>query len=167
MECKWLPPFYKEPDWNNYVQFEEELYDFFYKIYIGDDNKLYFDGREVKYRFKPYENGKEEFFYHITCDSNVRGSYKNRTPCTERIKRIEWPKAFINNYICNYNCCENKPLYWKKEYINNGNIRHFILFQRYIIILEDRKEYFLFITGYYIEEEYRLRGFYKEYAKYK
>lgn len=106
MGCKWLPDFYEEPDWNDFSSFEQKLYEFFRKLYL--DNPLFFQEIIVKYRFKPIVNNKEEVFYHLTCkDYETTGE---RSPDPNRIIRIAWTKAFIENYKCENDCCEFKPL---------------------------------------------------------
>jgi len=159
MVCKWLPDFYDEPDWNDYSSFEEKLYLFFRWLYL--EHPLLFQEITVKYRFKPFVNNKEEVFYHLTCkDYETDGE---RCPDPNRIIRIKWTRAFVENYICMNNCCESKPLYWTKAYGNK--IRHKIFYEDFLVILEEREEYFLLITGYYVEEMYYKKGLLKEYSK--
>ena len=159
MECKWLPDFYYEPDWNNYSLFEESLYSFFRKLYF--DNPLFFLEIIVRFRHNPKVNNKEEVFYHLTCkDYQYEG---NRSPDPQRIIRIKWTRAFVENHVCYDDCCSSKPLYWKK--MNGNKLRHKIFYKNFLVILEEREKYFLLITGYYIEEEYYRRGLIKEYNK--
>ena len=118
MECKWLPDFYDEPVWNDYPAFEEKLYLLFKRLYL--ENPLTFKELIVRYRFKPFVNNKEEVFYHLTCkDFEKEG---DRCPDPNRIVRIKWTRAFIENHICKHDCCTSKPLYWTKTYGNK--IRH-------------------------------------------
>jgi len=159
MNCKWLPPFYKEPDWNNYAEYEEELYNFFKYVYLK--KHIIFNGKIIKYRYEPRFNGKEEIFYHLICKITKEASEKVRNPDKDRIIRIEWPKAFIENYNCNYDCCKDKPMYWVKEN------RHKIFYKNYLVIIEERNTYFLLITGFYVEDDYYRVGLIKEYKKYK
>lgn len=159
MECEWLPGFYDEPDWNNYALFEEQLYGVFKQIYL--DLPLFFNEVNVRYRFHPIVNNKEEIFYHLTCkDYECEGE---RCPDPNRIVRIRWTRAFIENYLCNNECCSSKPLYWIKK--NKNKLRHKIFFGNFLVILEERNEYFLLVTGFYIEEEYYKRGLIEEYSK--
>lgn len=159
MTCKWLPEFYDEPDWNDFQSFENKLYEVFRALYL--DSQILFNEIIVKYRFKPYVNNREEVFYHLTCkDYEEEGL---RSPDPDRIVRIKWTKAFIENHICNEVCCDLKPLYWTKEY--GKNQRHKIFYQDFLVILEERENYFLLITGYYVQEAHYRRGLEKEYAK--
>lgn len=157
MHCKWLPDFYKDIDWNNYAAFEEELYIFFREKYLN--KPLFFHHKIVKYRYKPILNDKEDVFYHLI--SKNYESDSERSPDPNRIIRISWTRAFIENHCCIDECCESKPLYWSK--MKGNKLMHKILFEKFLVILEERDEYFLLITGYYVEEEYYMKGLMKEY----
>ena len=34
MECKWLPDYFAEPDWNDYRSFEDNLYKLFKQMFL-------------------------------------------------------------------------------------------------------------------------------------
>ena len=54
-----------EDEENGWKAYEEKLY----KIFCDDikDGGLTFKGKIVKIRYEPIEYGKEEAFFHITC----------------------------------------------------------------------------------------------------
>lgn len=160
IECKWLPALYDYPDWNNYNEYENALYDYFEKHYLKA--ALYFKGSRIQFRHQPIENEKIEAFYHIICKNYTEKI--NRQPDAERIIRISWTRAFIENYNCTYDCCNEKPLHWYQRG-NKDAIKHYIYFQRYLVIMEERKNYFLFITAFFVEEEYYHRKLLKDYQK--
>lgn len=158
MICKWLPDLYPEPEWNrDYSKYEDELYNVFCNEYMS--NNIFFLQKIVSLRYHPEIDGKSNSFYHFICKNQSRNE-----PDKRRIQRIFWPKAFIQNYDCNENCCNSKPLRWKKKH-KNGNYRYHIYFERYLVILEERTDYFLLITGFYVEQEYYHRGKLKESEK--
>jgi len=159
-DCKWLPDLYYYPDWNNYKDYENDLYEFFKNYYI--ESAMDFRGKRIQFRNYPIENGKLEAFYHIICKNYTEKN--NRQPDAERIIRITWARALIENYICTYNCCDEKPLYWS-QLGNKGAHKHYIYFQRYLVIMEERQDYFLFITAFFVEEEYYHRKLQKDYQK--
>ncbi|MEI6286906.1 MAG: hypothetical protein WCP79_10435 [Bacillota bacterium] len=163
MECKWLPPLYAEPDWNNYRDYEEKLYKFFCYVYFS--NSMYFKDLIVRYRFHPIVDGREEVFYHLTCRDYTKE--KDRMPDPGRIIRSAWARAIIENYDCSFECCDEKPLYWAKTDSRSKKKRHMLFFQNYLVILEEREKYFLLITGYYVSEEYKRVGFIKDCETFK
>lgn len=160
VECKWLPALYDYPDWNNYNEYENMLYNFFENHYLK--SVINFKGRKIQFRYQPIEGGKIEAFYHIICKNYTEKN--NRQPDTERIIRIPWARAFIENYNCTYDCCSEKPLYWN-QLGNRGAVKHYIYFQRYLVIMEERENYFLFITAFFVEEEYYHRKLLKDFQK--
>lgn len=161
--CKWLPALYPDPDWNNYMYYEETLYEWFWKTYLDPQYPLVFNQKIVRYRHHPKTNDKEEVFYHLTC-KKYRGD-NERKPDANRIVRIKWPKAFIENYDCSNSCCVEKPLYWKD--LKNKSILHKIFHLNYLVVIEERERYCLLVTGFYVEETYYRRGLLKEYEKSK
>ena len=162
-DCKWLPALLPEPDWNSYYPgYENFLYNLFQKIYLDSCKPIYFLGKIVRFRFKPYEHGKEEVFFHLTCKDEDQ--IRNRTPDRNRFLRLEWTRSFIENYTCTDICCSTKPLFWKNT---NQKNRYKILFHNFLVVLEDRNTYFLLITGFYVPDEYYIRGLLKEYEKTK
>jgi len=153
LDCKWLPDYFDYPDWNNYRQYEENLYNLF-KIQIINGN-LSFLNKRISIKRYPIENNKEEAFYHCTCKDYY--NTHDRKPDPERMIRLPWLAPLIKNYNCNEDCCEDKPLKWKKKY-KSKNYRYYLYFRNYLVILEDRPSYFLLITAFYVEDEYYDRG---------
>lgn len=158
MICKWLPDLYLEPDWNNFQSYIDELYDLYCYEYL--DIHHFFRGKKVSLRRQPEIDGKHNTFYHFICKNIDRDE-----PTKDRIQRILWTKAFFYNYDCQESCCNKKPLCWIKKF--KGNDRYKIYFQDYLVILEERKNYFLLITGYYVDDYYYHKGLLKEYEKQK
>lgn len=161
----WLPslePYNKYgSDWTAY---ENALYKIFSDDFIQD--KPYFYDMPVNIRKHPIEFGKEEAFFHVTCSHGK--DYKDREPDFRRCERIRWVRAFIDNYDCDPDLCENCDgiKLWKQDY--HGKNRFFFLFEeeRYVVIIEERDEYYLLITAYYVDYDHSLRKLLKEYDKY-
>lgn len=164
MLCKWLPDFYPAPDWNNFSKYELELYVLFRQVYL--ETPLKFKDIVVRYRHQPLEDGKENVFYHLTCkDYEANG---NRSPDPERITRIKWPRAFIENYDCSEGCClveEGRLLYWIQP--EGTKLKHKIYYRDFLVVLEERQEYYLLVTGFYVEEIYYRKGLVKQWSKWK
>jgi len=158
--CRWLPDLIIYPDWNKYKEYEDMLYIIFKDTYLNA--RLSYKNKIIKYRYNPRINDKEESFYHCTCKNYVK--IEDREPDPNRMIRIKWIKAFIENYNCKFDCCENKPLNWIELY-KNRNYRHYIYFERYLVILEERENYYLLISGFYVDKEYYHCGLIKRYKK--
>ena len=76
------------------------------------------------------------------------------------MERIRYPRFVMVNHT------HNQILIWKNK---RGKDERIVLFnetENYVVILTDRKEYYMFITAYYIETEHRRRSLLKEYETY-
>ncbi|HBY21611.1 MAG: hypothetical protein A2Y24_07540 [Clostridiales bacterium GWE2_32_10] len=164
-ECLWLPPLKRCEDLNKYAEYEDELYEIFKRDFIN--NQIYFESKVLRIRKHPITYGREEAFYHIICKDLLKN--RDRTPDIARCERIEWPRKIIDNCKCDNNCiwCSKIKIY--KKIFKNNNYRYHILFEEYsyIVIVEERKEYMLFITGYVIDEDNEMDKKLKDFGNYK
>lgn len=160
-DCQWLPKRILLPnnDYSKYKEYEDYLYGIFLSEIYGkiDDYK----GKKVTMRRTPEIYERYESFYHIICDKIDKDSWY---PNLERASRLTWGKAIIQHNPCLESSCNCSGLLsWDK--IEGSRSIHKILFKdkKYLVILEERAEYWLYITSYYIEDSYRLRKLTKEY----
>ena len=127
-----------------------------------------FDGLPVKIRKYPFEFGKEEAFFHLTCQDYMKS--KERFPDFKRSERLKWCRSFIDNwnkcadYICS-NC--NGLKIWKEPFKKTFQVCILSEEYKYIVVLEKRENYYLLITGYYIEFDHVMRKKLANYEKYR
>lgn len=142
-----------------------------YKVFKDEiiDGNLIFKGKEVKTREFPVVDNKVQSFFHIISEENKKG-IKVRLYKPERIRRI----PYISEMIKNYNECQNcndicsKIKIWVAPY--KGKIfrtKIFLEDEDYIIILEERKDYYLLISAYVVDRPDRKKDLLKEYNIYK
>lgn len=150
--CLWLPPIIEFDEYeNNWLEYNSHLHNIFLRDFIND--KPVFQGKKVEVRINPTDNGVEHAFIHLTCISkDTKADINDRTPDFRRCERIEWNRKIIENYNCLNNCSNCKKISYYEQYYKN-TIRIILLFSdvRFKIILEKRKNYFLLITGYYMQ----------------
>lgn len=130
-----------------------------YQIFETDFIKTQpcYENHKVSVRKYPEVDGIHRTFYHITHQGEDE---KNREPDIRRMERIRFPKFVIEHYS------HNDILIWKNT---RGSDKRIVLFnekENYILILSQRKEYYLFVTAYYIETEHRKQKLLKEYHSY-
>ncbi|WP_232155310.1 hypothetical protein [Staphylococcus gallinarum] len=65
--------------------------------------------------------------------------------------------------LCNNTCFEE----FEDTTRRNKRVKLLNELDRYIIILEDRQDYYLLVTAFYIEQDYYLKGLIKEKQKAK
>lgn len=156
--CKWLPPLLKLEDYNgDWNSYNNELYKIFKNDFI--ENTMLFNKKPIQVRVNPKQNNYEHAFIHITCVTmNGAKNMNDRIPDLRRCERIAWNRKIIENYPCVFEC-ENcyKILYYEEYYKNTIRISLLFYNQNYKVVLEKRKNYYLFITGFYINYNHRLK----------
>lgn len=159
----WLPELVTCQDFGRWNEYEDELYAIFKSDFI--DDRPFYKSKPVRIRKHPIEHEREEAFWHVTC-CDYRKDHK-REPDTNRCERIRWVRSFIENSDCsNPICIECDGMrVWSTIYPKTKSPRVKILLEeeRYIVVVEIRKNYCLLITAYYLEQDHRLKKLLKEY----
>ena len=157
-KCKWLTPIITLDEYdNNWEKYNDKLYEIFVRDFIT--NELFFNNKKVCVRINVKQNNYEHAFIHLTCVSTKMSNDPNdRIPDFRRCERLEWNREIIENYICKNNCTNcRKILFYEHYYKNRIRINLVFADVRFKVILEKRKNYYLLITGYYIEFDHTLR----------
>lgn len=160
MGCKKIPDLINYNDYEgDYKKYESDLYSAFDTSF--GKKEYYFRGKKIKHKKNPEFQGKSCTFWHIISE-NVYHCEENRIPDFNRCARIKWP-AFILEY-----CCENCKdlLIWKNKRKNKTRVLIFCERIHYIVILEERAEYYVFWTAYPITYKHREKQLKKEYEAY-
>ena len=131
-----------------------------YAIFENDFIKTQplYDGFKVAVRKYPEVDGLHRTFYHITHEGEDE---ENRTPDIRRMERIKFPKFVIENEQ------HEEILIWKNKRGKDERIVLFNEIENYILILTDRKGYYMFITAYFVDTKHRKKALLKEYEAYK
>lgn len=142
-------------DWNAY---KEGLYKVFKKDFI--EGQVYFHRKPVDIIHESFFEGKERSFWHIISAGNED---VNRNPDPNRCASIRWVKPLIEDN----GDCENYR-YWIKYHDQTKKDRHYIwcVSRKYMVILEDRGEYYKLITAYNVEI-YNEKRYKKDFERYK
>lgn len=153
-KCQLLPPVIEILDGQSYENYLDKLY-LLFTIDFKNSQPL-FKGKRVGCRRLPEVNGREEGFYHLTHKESRKD---NRIIDFERAKRFPWNRKIIENYGCARDCC-TAIKYWEES---NG--KTYILFEeeRYVIILQKRKDYYVIITAFYLEYKNAIDKLLKKY----
>lgn len=164
-EFCWLPNQEFYSDYDSWESYQETLYDIFKTDFL--DSHPLFENTRVSVKHYPIEFGKEEAFFHITCkDYSGNGE---RVPDFRRCERIRWIRAFIENYDCDATLCEDCEgvKVWREPYKNRTRIHILLEEERYLVILEQRPDYFLLITAFYLDYDNALEKQLRHYEQYK
>lgn len=171
LNCEWLPKLEIRDENKDWLDYENALYEIFLSDFIK--SQPLFNNKPVRTRKHPITHGREEAFWHITCQNYI--DKDERQPDLRRCERIRWVRKFIENHKCKNPDCEsycNGIKIWAEKYKNknqkNNNRIHILLEEeKYIVILEERDEYNLLITGFYIDQNHFLQKKIREYEEHK
>lgn len=164
-ESCWLPSQECLSDYDSWEIYQETLYSIFKADFL--DSHPLFENVRVSVKHYPIEFGKEEAFLHITC-KDYDGNGK-RVPDLRRCERIRWIRAFIENYNCDPRLCADCDgvKTWREPYKNRTRIHILLEEERFIVILEQRPDYFLLITAFYLDYDNALIKQLRHYEQYK
>lgn len=136
-------------DWTSYCEsLHNEYVDGFHGL------EMEFLDKRVALKKHPITNGKDCTFWHFIQQGSVED---DRTPDLRRCERIRWPLTIIQNYQ------SDDVKAWRGK--RRGKSRIYLLVEsaKYIVVLDERAEYVLPWTAYYIEYDNSLRRLLKEY----
>ena len=152
-------------EWNNYLN---KLYVEVFKPQFIETVPI-FKGRDVISRREPMDGNWEHGFTHMTHVDLLHNSDdpNDRIPDLRRSERLNWVRRIIENYECSveYNC--GKILYWEEMY--RGQVRCNLLFyeERFLVVLEQRRNIYFLITSFYIERDWELNKRIKKFEIYE
>ncbi len=160
-ECAILSEPIKFPN-NIYTQHMEDILYNIFKTELYNSSFSY-ESKPVQYRREPLYHGKEESFFHIISGKNNPMIHEYQQDI-QRAARIRWGKEIILNAPCsNLSCNDNCILIWK----SNKRTKLFHKKYNYLVILEEREKYWLYVTSYRIGNSERKRDLIREYNTYK
>lgn len=162
----WLPPLNPFDFENDYQEYENNLYLKYQRDFIN--TQPFFEGKQVKVRFYPKINGYEESFIHFTCKNYE--NIEERELDFRRCERLHWIRRVIENYLCKNTCtnsnCDGIKI-WEEPYKMYLRVHFLFEEERYLVIIEKRKDYNLLITAYYLEYDNALEKQLKRYCRFK
>jgi len=146
---------YLEEFSGNFDAYNEAVYEIFREDFVT--TKPTFEGVRLGLKKHPFVDDKEYTYYHFTHSGDIE---TERIPDMRRMERIPFPRPMIDN-------SNSKSL---KVWRNKRGTKERILIlheeERYLVILEDRGEYILPWTAYYIEYNNKIRRLIREYEEY-
>lgn len=139
----------------NFQTYLKAVYQLFENDFIK--SQPLYEGLKVSAQKHPEVDGMHRTFYHITHEGEDE---QNREPDIRRMERMRFPKFSI------INCPHSELLVWEKTMGKDNRIHILNEAERYLVVLTRRKEYLLFWTAFYIEDNHTIRKKLKEYEAY-
>ena len=150
----WLPELMVQSDYEDWQHYYDAVYGIFHSDFIEDHP--YFESKKVVIRKYPIEHGREDAFFHVTCQDYYHQN--DRAPDFRRCERIRWVRKFIENYNCDPSLCEDCEgvKIWAEPYHSTERVHLLLEEERYLVVLERRRDYILLITAYYVDQDHSL-----------
>ena len=139
----------------NFSLFLEAVYQIFKTDFV--ETKPTYAGKKLRLKSHPYIDGKEYTFYHFTHDGDIE---TERLPNLRRMERIGFPRPIIDYST------DSVLKVWKVKRGTKDRILILHEQEKYLVVLDDRKDYILPWTAYYIENGSRVNRYIKEYEAY-
>jgi hypothetical protein len=139
-------------DFENY---NAAVYAIFRRDFVA--NKPIFEGKRLRLKTHPYIDNKEYTYYHFTHSGDIESE---RIPDMRRMERIGFPKPMIDFSK------SDKLKVWRNKRGTKDRILILHEEEKYLVILEDRNDYILPWTAYYLEHRSRIKKLVKEYEEY-
>lgn len=144
----------------NFHRYLEAVYEIFKADFV--DSKPVFRGVKLGLKRHPEIEGRAYTFYHMTHSGDIENS---REPDLRRMERMAWPKPMIDD-------SEHPYLkVWRNIRRGPGGTRNRILImhteEKYLVVLDDRTEYILPWTAYYLRSTSEVEKKLKEFEAYK
>ena len=160
----WIPKQEPYEGYETWKDYEDLLYSIFKCDFIEDHPE--FEGKRVAIRKEPIEYGKEEAFFHVTCQDYLKDG--ERVPDLRRCERIRWVRAFIENYGCDPSLCPecDGVKVWSEPYKSTSRVHMLLEEERYMVVIERRGSYCLLITAFYFDQDHKLKKKLKHYDIY-
>ena len=155
----------------NFGEWEIYLKGLYENIFVRDflNTKPTFMGLPVYIRSEPRDGEREHGFIHMTHRDYFHRSAdpNDRLPDPRRSERLNWVKIIIEKESCIKEIICEDILYWEEMY--RGYVRCSILMksERFQIVLERRRSYYLLITSFYLEKDYEIKKRLKKYEQYR
>ncbi|WP_086872393.1 hypothetical protein [Kosakonia pseudosacchari] len=139
--------------WDDYF---EAIYEVFHQDFVL--SKPVFRGKRLGLKRYPEYDGKSATFWHMISTGDQEDE---RVPDIRRCERIAWPKPIIDN--CDEPCLK----VWAEPKGKNQRIHIWFENENYLVVLDDRGNYILPWTAFYIQEEHKKKKYNKRWERYK
>jgi hypothetical protein len=115
-----------------------------------------FQGRRLGLKRHPEIEGKSATFWHFVTEG---ADESNRTPVRERLERIGWPRALIEE------ASHSSPRVRVWASLRSRATRWLIALDdfSYVVVLDDRGDFLLPWTAYWVGEDHRRRKLQREF----
>lgn len=151
-------------DFLKYDEYVSKLYAIFCNDFIN--HTVSFNGSAVDIDHTKGTSGREKGFEHVI--TNDYEKENKRYPDFQRCERIRWIRYFIESNDCHdkFQCddalCEGIKV-WEKWKGKRSRIKFLLVEESFIVIIERKKNWFILVTAYYIDQDHTMAKLEQEY----
>ena len=149
---EWLPELIKFNDHDGWEEYCEAIYAVFHQDFVA--SKPTYGVKRFALKRHPEYDGKAATFWHLISEGKVE---EERTPDMRRCERIAWPKPIIEAID------EECVRVWRNRRGKSNRILIAVADFSYVVILDDREEFVLLWTAYYVKYPNQRRKMEQEY----
>ena len=158
----WLPPLLLfEDSHGNWRAYLDRLYKAFSADFL--QNPPSWPQKRFALKRHPEYDGKSATFWHFISTGRIEVA---RIPDLRRCERIAWAKPIIQSFNGKAPVAGDRIIWWKNT---RGNSVRIVLALRdfsYVVIIEDRTDFVLPWTAYFVEWTHQRQKLEKEYKEY-
>lgn len=142
-----------DPNQSTHEEYIEGLYQIFLFDLVSHPLRWKNDGMTVSMRRHPEIEGRHAVFWHII--SGGTGDDASRQVESHRCVRLRWVRILIE--IFNLEFPEESQIRWWVDKKRTSKPRYVITRPEfdYIVVVEQRNDYALLVTAYYVEHKHR------------
>lgn len=151
--CRDWPLLIKKEN-EEFAEYENRVFELMEFYFSKIKNHFIFNNKPLRFRYQPKVNGRAQFLWHIT-SSNYG---EERSPDPTRMKTALW--AYFLLFNC-FNKDKDCSYAWIRKHTQRIHI--WCVSLQYIVVLEERPNYVLFITAYPTNRIHTQDKLHKEY----
>lgn len=147
-------PLLSKKENEKFVDYENRVFDCMEVYFSEIKNHFIFNNKPLRFRYLPEVNGRAQVLWHITSTSHGG----ERHPDPTRMETALWAYYLLFTCFDTGNQCSYA---WIRKYTKRIHI--WCVSLQYIVVLEERAKYVLFITAYPTNRIHTQDKLYKEY----
>ncbi len=153
------------PNHSDSSEYIEQLYSIFLNTLIRRHLVWRPNGKRLTLRRQPEIQGRHAIFWHVI--SGGMGEEAARTLDPERCRRIGWIGLVIEQF--NRDWPQERQIHWWVSSRSRGSTKRYLITINdfsYIVVIDEKPDYAVLVTAYYVKQPHRQRKLRNEHAAY-
>lgn len=146
-------------------EYIERLYNIFMDTLVSQHPTWRPTGRRLTLRRQPEIQGRHAIFWHVISCGTAEEAARRLDP--ERCRRITWISLIIEQF--NREWPQEKQVCWWISSRSRGNTKRYLIAINdfsYVVIVDEKPNYAVLVTAYYVKQPHRQRKLRNEHTAY-